>query len=264
MRNNLGLMDPMQLGQSISNAFLMGAQQKAFSNYAQNPSADSARGVAGLNPELGIQLMDREDQRAASEQDMAWKKVENMAKLARSVRDEPTYQRALQIAANLGIDTTGAPPTYDPNWVAQKAQEYEFFAGPQGREAVSNAGKQAMDMGYQPGTPEYTSAVTQLIEASLAQPYTGAQGETRLYTPQIGVQPAQTAPQVSQAPTGPLAGQVIPFEAYVGFARALSAQDAAEWVQRGQIIAVQTPEQAAQLPSGTTYVTPDGQTMRIP
>lgn len=256
-----GLMDPMQLGQSIQNAFLLGAQQKAFSNYAQNPSADAARGVAGLNPGLGMQLMDREDQRAAQQQEAAWKKVENMAKLARSVRDEPTYQRALQIAANLGIDTTGAPPNYDPNWVAQKAQEYEFFAGPQGREALSSAGKQAMDMGLTPGTPEFAAQVEALVAAGYAQPYTDAEGATRLYTPQIGIQPQmppQMAPQAAPQ-------QAFTFEQYQGAVNGLGAQGAAEWAQRNGIaVQVQSPEQARMLPSGTPIILPDGSPGRVP
>lgn len=60
------LHDPAQIGQMVSGAIMAGAQHKALSNYAQNPSMESARGVSGLNPELGIQLQDRETARAAA------------------------------------------------------------------------------------------------------------------------------------------------------------------------------------------------------
>jgi hypothetical protein len=109
-----------------------------------------------------------------------------MERLLTYAQDEGTYQQARQIAGQYGVDTAGLPETFDPAWRDQQLQTVKLLNTPQGQEALSTAGKQAMDMGYKPGTPEFTQVTRQLVEAALAQPYTGGQGETRLYTPQIG------------------------------------------------------------------------------
>lgn len=69
------LMDPAQLGQGIQNAFMMGQQQRremetdrALSEYARNQSTDTAAAVTRHDPRMGIQLMDREQQRQAAQQ----------------------------------------------------------------------------------------------------------------------------------------------------------------------------------------------------
>jgi hypothetical protein len=70
-----GLMDPMQLQQSVSNAFTSGQQMRrqyeteaALGAYAQDMSAQNAAAVTRHDPRLGIQLMDRERQRQEAEQ----------------------------------------------------------------------------------------------------------------------------------------------------------------------------------------------------
>jgi hypothetical protein len=109
-----------------------------------------------------------------------------MERLLTYAQDEGTYQQARQIAGQYGVDTAGLPETFDPAWRDQQLQTVKLLNTPQGQEALSTAGKQAMDMGYKPGTPEFTQVTRQLVEAALAQPYMGEKGETRLYTPQIG------------------------------------------------------------------------------
>lgn len=67
------LMDPQQLGASIQNAFQYGTQQRqqaetqrALGQYAQNQSPETAAGVTRHNPMMGMQLQDREAERAAA------------------------------------------------------------------------------------------------------------------------------------------------------------------------------------------------------
>jgi len=67
------LMDPQQLGASIQNAFQYGTQQRqqaetqrALGAYAQNMSPETAAGVTRHNPMMGMQLQDREAERAAA------------------------------------------------------------------------------------------------------------------------------------------------------------------------------------------------------
>lgn len=64
------LMDPMQLGQSVQNAFMLGQQQrrqyetdKALAGYAQNMSPETAANVARYDPQAGIKLQQFEMQR---------------------------------------------------------------------------------------------------------------------------------------------------------------------------------------------------------
>jgi hypothetical protein len=109
-----------------------------------------------------------------------------LGKLLDYAQDEGTYQQARQVAGQYGIDVSGIPETFgDGTWVAQQRRIVQLMTTPQGQEALSTAGKQAQDAGFQPGTEEYVAAVRQIITADLAQPYTGAQGETRLYQPDV-------------------------------------------------------------------------------
>lgn len=109
-----------------------------------------------------------------------------LGKLLDFAQDEDTYQQARQVAQQYGVDLTGVPETFgDGTWVAQQRQMVRLMQSPQGQEALSTAGKQAQDAGFRPGTPEFTQAVQQIITADLAKPYTGSQGETRLYQPNV-------------------------------------------------------------------------------
>jgi hypothetical protein len=174
---------------------------------AQNPT----NALFGMGLQLGQNLVDRRDQReernallgmrqqemdqraqdrAAQQQQQQTQQrradLPLMERLLTMAQDEPSYQQARQVAGQYGIDVSALPPTFDPAWRDQQLQTVKLLNTPQGQEALSTAGKQAVDMGYQPGSPEFTQVTRQLVEAALAQPYTGGQGETRLYTPQIG------------------------------------------------------------------------------
>jgi hypothetical protein len=121
------------------------------------------------------QRQQREDKRA----DLPF-----LTRLLDSATDEATYQNARAVAQEYDVDIAGAPETFgDGSWVAQQRQVLRTLQTPRGQEALSTAGKQAVDAGLQPGTPEFTAAVRQIITAGMAQPYMGSQGETRLYTP---------------------------------------------------------------------------------
>ncbi len=109
-----------------------------------------------------------------------------LGKLLDHAVDEPSYQQSLAAAKQYGIDTTGAPPNFDPNWVGQQKMIVQAFAK-DGGQAMSAAGKQAIDMGYHPGTPEFNNAVREIWTAGESKPYVVG-GETRLYSPKIGGQ----------------------------------------------------------------------------
>lgn len=164
----------------------------------------------GMGVQLGQNLQDRRDQREQSnalldlrrqqeerlaaearrqqqtqEQQQRRATMEDVSKLFDGVTAE-NYGQRVTLAQQMGLDVSGVPQQFDPAWVEQQQTVMRFFA--ERPDALSNAAKQAVDMGYEPGTPEFHRVTRQLIEADLAQPYMGSQGETLLYTPQIGVQ----------------------------------------------------------------------------
>lgn len=102
-----------------------------------------------------------------------------------AAQGEPQYQQARGIAQQYGIDVSQLPETFDPAWIEQQRTMVKALADPAKMEALSTAGKQAVDMGYKPGTPEFNSAVRDIFTASEAKPYVVG-GETRLYQPKIG------------------------------------------------------------------------------
>lgn len=198
MPNFNALMDPSQIGAGIQNAFMMGreaaregALQKAFGAYAQDPSQQGAQQVAMHDPRLGMALMDREGERVAAEREQAQRDATMMAKLVGHARDEGSYQQALGVARQMGWDIGGAPGTFaeaqQSGWLNQMGMVAKVMLD-QGPEAFSTAGKVALDNGLQPGTPEFQNFVLQYTQAQMAKPYTGNQGETRLYQPDFGGQ----------------------------------------------------------------------------
>jgi hypothetical protein len=88
-----------------------------------------------------------------------------MERLLTYAQDEGTYQQARQIAGQYGVDTAGLPETFDPAWRDQQLQTVKLLNTPQGQEALSTAGKIAMDMGFRPGTPEFSAKVNELWQA---------------------------------------------------------------------------------------------------
>lgn len=61
-----------------------------------------------------------------------------MGRLAFGVKDEATYQNALRQAKESGIDVSGAPPNYDPNYVKQFSDQAFSM-----KDRITQAAKQA-------------------------------------------------------------------------------------------------------------------------
>lgn len=100
-------------------------------------------------------------------------------------QDQAGWDRARATLQQAGFDVSEVPPQFDPNYAAQVVEAARAISN-HSVEPQSNAAKQAVDMGYRPGTPEFQAVVKQIIEAGMTQPYTGSGGETRVYTPRIG------------------------------------------------------------------------------
>ncbi len=91
------------------------------------------------------------DQRQAeyADKQKATKREEHivLGKLLDHAKDEPSYQQSLAAAKQYGIDTTGAPPNFDPNWVGQQKLIVGAFAK-DGGQAMSAEARRLKEAGY--------------------------------------------------------------------------------------------------------------------
>lgn len=122
--------------------------------------------------------------------------------------------------------------------------------------------------GIDPASPEGQNLYRQRA-ATMASPAPQMTGspETgyRWNTPPPPQVPGLTSPPAQQTPAQQPAGNVINAEMYRGATNGLGAQGAADWAQRNNIVvAVRSPQEARQLPSGTRIRLPDGTIGRVP
>ena len=140
----------------------------------------------------------------------------------------------------MGIDTSGAPQQFDPNWVTENRIIMQTVA--ERPEALSTAGKIAVDEGYQPGSPEFNARVKQIVVSEATKIITPQPGAGALsYNTQTGqtnvlVQPNEGGGQFGQpagAPAaqtgGPKPGTVIDGYQFKGG----NPNDKANWVKAG-------------------------------
>ncbi len=161
------------------------------------PQVDAAEQAAWADlyrykPELAYRLKQerRSEQKEVRDASTQQKKdrladLPLMGRLLDHAKDEGTYQQSRQVAQQYGIDVSQLPETFDPAWVAQQRETIKALSDPVKSEALSAAGKLAVDQGFKPGTPDFNQRVTEIFRAQEAKPYTVG-GDTRLYTPDIG------------------------------------------------------------------------------
>lgn len=123
------------------------------------------------------QFQQRQSQIEQRQREASAEQVRILGNLISGVQDEPSYQRALAAARSAGIDVSKAPPTYNPEYVAQSRLLVSAYQK-DGGQSLSTFGKIAQDEGFQPGTPQYNARVTQLVQADAVKtiPYTQGGG----------------------------------------------------------------------------------------
>ena len=123
------------------------------------------------------------------------------SRLADSVTDENSYQQARRLAANLQMDVSKMPPTYNPEWVQEQRMVSRFLA--EKPEAASNFGKIATDKGFRPGTPEFAADVAAQVKAEAFKtvPMVPGGGVAGINT-QTGEAQVLVKPYGYDAPTG--------------------------------------------------------------
>lgn len=185
------LFDPGQIGINALAAFKAGRQEReqrdyrnALAGYAMNPNEQGLASVAQYNPEFVIQERGRLQQQQQAQQQQQRNDLPVMERLLSQATPE-NWQQLLGVAQQHGLDVSQVPQQYDPQWLQETHALVQALQTPQGQEALSTAGKIAMDMGFQPGTPEFNQRVTDIFIAQEAKPYVIA-GETRLSLPRLG------------------------------------------------------------------------------
>jgi hypothetical protein len=156
--------------------------------YAKDPSEQNLNALMPFaEPQQVMQIAQQRQQAARKSQEQRRADLPLLTRLVETSTDEASYQRNRAVAQEYGIDTSTLPPQFDPAWRDQQLVTLKALQDPSKAEALSTAGKQAIDMGYKPGTPEFNQAVREIWQAGESKPYVVG-GETRLYTPKIGGQ----------------------------------------------------------------------------
>lgn len=191
---NWGLGIMPDVGMNAFRAFKAGQEEgrarraeNALAAYVQNPNDQTVNDLAQHDPRTALQAREQMMDQQAAAREQAQSQLPVMGRLLAYAKQGPQqWQQALAKAQELGIDVSAVPGEFNPQWADQQISLVQAIGSPEGQQALSAAGKQAMDLGYKPGTPEFQQVTQQILEAGFARPYMGSQGETRLYTPQIG------------------------------------------------------------------------------
>jgi len=190
----------VSLGDRVATSGRANALDNALASYAKDPSQQNLSMVIDRDPRMGMQLQEREAQRKAAEAKAGQEKAMQVAKLFDGVTPE-NYQQRLSVAQRMGIDTSSAPQQFDPNWVTENRIIMQTVA--ERPEALSTAGKIAVDEGYQPGSPEFNARVKQIVvsEATKTIPYQPG-GGVATYNAQTGQTQVIVQPNYGDQPAG--------------------------------------------------------------
>ena len=175
----------LQLGQVARQRQEEKEYRNALAQYDPN-NPETIKPIMEVDPRTGLHLQQQAQRAQAQQAEQRRADLPMMTRLLEHAAQGPEqWQQARGLAQQYGIDVSGLPEQFDPEWAQAQAQTMKLLATPEGQEALSTAGKQAVDMGYRPGTPEFAQAVRDIYLAGASKPYVVG-GETRLYTPKIG------------------------------------------------------------------------------
>lgn len=174
--------------------------------------------------------------------------------------------KARQIEAEVQALMARGVPEQEARIIAQGGGADAYLAQQNAPQAPNEFERTLRAAGIDPASPQGQDLYRQRA-ATMASPAPQMTGspETgyRWNTPPPPQIPGLTSPQ-QQAPQQQ-GGQVINTEMFRGAVNGLGAQGAADWLQRNNVIvAVRTPQEASQLPSGTRIRLPDGTIGRVP
>lgn len=222
-----------QLGQQLGQQVIDGRVNRAVGKIMQadqpgqmpNGQAPDLSGewetVARYNPEMAFKMKQRQAEQAeaarkrqATELEARRARLTDMAKLFDGVTPE-NYGQRLQIAQRMGIDTTGAPQVYDPNWVQQNAVITRFAA--ENPDKLPLIAQEFQAAGIDLNTPQGKEALLNAIAGKYGSEYVDENGNVRrraAFDPKTftqSTQPAGGGIQEGATATNPQTGQKIIF-----------------------------------------------------
>lgn len=185
-------------------AGLQGAYDPTTGQLDRVAARQAYAGAGDIEGAMGV------DQRAMAAQAAQYKnaveKVGLTAQLLGGVRDEATYQQARQVAAANGLDVSGIPPTYNPQWVAttrtqaltmaqqleQEAPKYQVV--PEGGVLVNTRDPNALQAVANRAPAQAGTDYSAMAQAAIAAGADPAQVRARLQQLQGGAAPQATSP----------------------------------------------------------------------
>jgi len=87
-------------------------------------------------------------------------KMGKLASILDGVVDDPSYQRNLSVARQLGYDVSTAPANYDPNYISEQKVMASAFANEKDLPLIV---QEVQAAGYQPGTPQFEQEVKRVL-----------------------------------------------------------------------------------------------------
>ena len=180
--NPLANLQPVNLAGTAQNALLQGLQvgdamrqrkqqemqSQAMDNAYRGAMAGDANAFNALasvpgmaKNAYGLQQAQRTAQ--VQEQDLQRQKLGKVADLLDNSTDEPSYQRNLAVARQLGLDVSTAPANFDPNFIQTQTVIAKAVLG--NDPELPLIGQEVMLRGFKPGTPEFQTEIGRILTA---------------------------------------------------------------------------------------------------
>lgn len=167
---------------------------------APDPQGQAWNDLLDVDPKLALTLRSQHMETQQKQQEQRLKGTEQLGRLLNHAQDEASYQQALSAAKQIGIDTAGAPPNFDPNWVNRQKAVLAAF-DKDGGSQISGLARELNDAGYKSGTPEFEQAMRTALQGKYAPTYTDEKGNMR--QGQLPALPSRAQPRIiSQRPAG--------------------------------------------------------------
>lgn len=216
---NWGLAQNYDVGGAVMQGMELGRKQRAetetrnaLASLVQNPNDTNALGaLAQYDPATAMQFQERNAKVQQEQQVKQSGDMKTLRQLLYTAKDNP--QQAFSAAQAMGMDLTGVPNPMDPNfqtWLNDQIFIVDALEKPGGQEALSAAGKMAVDMGFKPGTPEFNAKVGEIFKTqSIKMIAYGPDGGVATYDPGTGSSTQVVVPQsqMPQQATKPLVAQ---------------------------------------------------------
>lgn len=211
------------IGGNVMQAYQQGVAQRrqnetrnALADYVNTGNQQALQAVTQNDPQMGMQLRSQAAQGQAAAMEQHQKQLQIMDRLLTGATPE-NYGQRLQMARQMGLDTTGAPQTYDPQWIQSTHTMVQALSDPQTMKDLPAIAQQVMlslpPEQRDPNGPAFIEAMGRALAKNIPlQPgggvaqYNPVSGQTQMVvTPNPGDQPVGAQASVG----GPQPGAIV-------------------------------------------------------